>query len=50
MGRMLDEMLLFFFRAGVPLQQRTPEGYSVVMSKLKDTDPAKFHFGNSVKL
>ncbi|XP_061398021.1 retinaldehyde-binding protein 1-like [Musca vetustissima] len=36
--------------AGVPLPQRTPEGYAVIMVKLLDTDPAKFHYGNSVKL
>ncbi|XP_073834153.1 clavesin-1-like [Musca autumnalis] len=36
--------------AGVPLPQRTPEGYAVIISKLIDTDPSKFHFANSVKL
>ncbi|XP_061401190.1 retinaldehyde-binding protein 1-like [Musca vetustissima] len=36
--------------AGFPLQQQTPEGYTVVVINILDPDVSKFNFINSIKL
>jgi len=38
-----------FYRASVPLKQKTREGYIVTYNRLMDTNPSKFNYAECVK-